>query len=534
MNSMTEVGRKDKRQAILAEAAKLVDRVEHAYGQGEAVHELEQGLFTQLLRLGYQLLEGFFELCGAGDHGAQVALSDGRQVKRLERPHRREYQSVFGVHALERVVYGTREGQKIEYVPLDSQLQLPASKFSYLLQEGDQALAVEQPYGQVSETVERILGFPQSVHSLERMNQEVARSVEAFWAAREPAPVAQGEALVVCSADGKGVVMRREAAEPAAAPAGSEVEGEEAAAAQASGKKMALLGAVYTIAPYVRTPEQVLQALFEPPPSRANPPPRPKPQHKDVRASLARDEQGTMAPSYTGIFSWLAQEQRQRNPTGHQPVVVLMDGQKPLWLAAKHAFEGVAYVEVLDLLHALGYGWDAAKLFYPSRPNEPGQDCVPPQRLAFVKQQAERLLTGQVQTLIRSLRAHACRLSPAHRDQLADIIGYFHRNAARMQYDHYLRAGYPIASGVIEGACRHVVCDRMERAGMRWGMPGANAMLVIHSSFQCRLARRSWFVVSQSMIVPSLRQFNARRRPSGESTIVVPSPNAFPYASIDR
>lgn len=481
MSSMTEAGCKDKRQAILAEAAKLVDRVEQAYGCGEAAHELEQGLFRQLLRLGYQLMEGFFELCGPGDHGAQVALSDGRQVKRLERKHGREYQSVFGLHTLERVVYGTREGQQIEYVPLDRQLQLPASKFSYLLQEWDQALAGEQPYGQVSETVERILGFPQAVHSLERLNQQVAGSVEAFWAAREPAPVAQGEAIVVCSADGKGVVMRREAAEPApTAAAGIEAEGEgEDSAAKAGGKKMALLGAVYTIAPYVRTPEQVLQALFEPPPpgAKANPPPRPKPQNKDVRASLARDEQGTMAPSYTGIFSWLAQEQRQRNPAGHQPVVVLMDGQKALWLGAEHALEGVAYVEVLDLLHALGYVWDAAKLFYPSHPKGPGQDGVPPQRLTFVKQQAARLLTGQGQTLIRSLRARACRLSPAQQEQLADIIGYFHRNAARMQYDHYLHAGYPIASGVIEGACRHVVCDRMERSGMRWGMTGAQAML---------------------------------------------------------
>jgi hypothetical protein len=477
MSSMNEAGLKDKRQAILAEAAKLVDRVEQAYDQGEAMHELEQGLFRQLLRLGYQLVEGFFELCGPGDHGAQVELSDGRQVTRLERKHGREYQSVFGVHALERVVYGTREGQQIEYVPLDSQLQLPASKFSYLLQEWDQALAVEQPYGQVSETVERILGFPQSVHSLERLNQQVASSVEAFWAAREPAPVAQGEAIVTCSADGKGVVMRRESA--AAAPhtaAGIELE-KEATAAKAGGKKMALLGAVYTIAPYVRTPEQVLAALFEPPPPRANPPPRPKPRDKYVRASLARDEQGTMAPSYACIFSWLAQEQRQRNPTGHQPVVVLMDGQKALWLGAQHAFEGVAYVEVLDLLHALGYVWDAAKLFYPNRAKESALDGGQPQRLAFVKQQTERLLTGQVQTLIRSLRAQARRLSPAHRDQLADILGYFQRNAPRMQYDHYLHAGYPIASGVIEGACRHVVCDRMERSGMRWGMPGAQAML---------------------------------------------------------
>jgi len=248
----------------------------------------------------------------------------------------------------------------------------------------------------------------------------------------------------------------------------------------AGGKKMALIGAAYTIAPTVRTPEPVLKALFEAPPSTgAKPPSRPKPLNKYVRASLARDAQDTMAPSYRCIFDGLAEEQRQRNPNGQQRVVVLMDGQKALWHAAEQVLEGVSYVEVLDLMHALGYLWEAAELFYPSRVPGPGSDSVKQQRQGFVKQQAERLLNGQVQTVIRSLRAHAHRLSAAQQERLVDIIGYFDNNAARMQYDQYLQAGYPIASGVIEGACRHVVCDRMERSGMRWVMPGAKAMLAL-------------------------------------------------------
>lgn len=476
MISMNEARWKSNREAILAEASKLVERVEQAYEQGEAVHELERVLFSQLLRLGHQLLEVFFGLCGAGDQGAQVSLRDGRVAKRLAQSHARAYQSVFGVHELERVVYGTREGQKIEYVPLDRQLQLPASKFSYLLQEWDQALAVEQPYGQVNETVERILGFKQSVHSLERINEQLSGSVEGFWATRESAPAAQGEELVVCSADSKGVVMRHGASEVDAVAEGG-AEGEDGEV-KAGGKKMALIGAVYTIAPYHRTPEQVLEALLESAPSQARKPPlRPKPLNKHVRASLARDAKDTMAPSYAGIFGWLADEQRQRNPTGQQPVVVLMDGQKSLWRGAEQAFEGVAYVEVLDLIHALGYVWEAAELFYPGHAKGPGLALLKRQRLKFVKQQAERLLNGQVQTVIRSLGVQSHRLSAAKCEQLADIIGYFSNNAARMQYDHYLQAGYPIASGVIEGACRHIVCDRMERSGMRWVMAGAKAML---------------------------------------------------------
>ena len=58
---------------------------------------------------------------------------------------------------------------------------------------------------------------------------------------------------------------------------------------------------------------------------------------------------------------------------------------------------------------------------------------------------------------------------------------YFETNLARMRYDEYLQAGYPIASGVIEGACRHLIKDRMEQGGMRWTLSGAKAMLNVRA-----------------------------------------------------
>ena len=472
MSSMNEVVKKGNHELVLAEASKLIERVEQAYEQSEAVHELERGLFRQLLELGYQLLELFFSLCGTGDRGAQLQLSDGREVNRLERERERQYQSVFGCHQLQRVVYGSGEGQKIEYAALDQQVQLPASKFSYLLQEWDQALAVEQPYGQVSETMERIFGFRQSVHSLERMNQQLSQSVEPFWEQRPAPALAKDEQLIVCSGDGKGVVIRGAREETP--------EGEPSAAGSPStgdGKKMALIGAVYTIEPYVRTPQQVLEALFSGADSSSKPPTRPKPLAQYVRASFERDGHDKMVPSYACIFSWLDEQQRQRNPTAQQPVIVLMDGQLSLWNAAARAFKGTETVEILDLMHALGYLWDAAELFHPSQSKGPCPDALKQQRLLFVKHQAQRLLNGQVQTLIRSLNARRTRLSAARRETLDDIVGYFRNNAPRMNYDQYLNAGYPIASGVIEGACRHIICDRMERSGMRWVVPGAKAML---------------------------------------------------------
>ena len=165
----------------------LKDYVEQAAQQGVAVHEVEAGIWHRVLQLGHQALGLLFDLVGPGDQGATTTLSDGQEVRRLETPHARVYQSVFGRFELERVVYGSREGQKIEYVPVDTQLQLPESDFSYLLQDWAQSLAVESAYRRVPETLGRILDVHPCVDSLERMNLKMAKQVRPFRESR-PAP----------------------------------------------------------------------------------------------------------------------------------------------------------------------------------------------------------------------------------------------------------------------------------------------------------------------------------------------------------
>jgi hypothetical protein len=106
--------------------------VERAAREGIAAHEAEAGIWHRILQLGHHALGLLFRLVGPGDVGEGVVLPDGQAVRRLDTPHPRVYQSVFGRFELERVVYGTREGQKIAYVPFDTQLQLPDSDFSHI------------------------------------------------------------------------------------------------------------------------------------------------------------------------------------------------------------------------------------------------------------------------------------------------------------------------------------------------------------------------------------------------------------------
>jgi hypothetical protein len=165
----------------------LKSYVERAAKQGLAAHEVEADIWRRVLSLGHQALDLLFQLVGSGDVGESTALPDGHEVRRLEGLHSRTYQSVFGRFEVERTVYGSREGQKIEYVPVDTQLQLPESEFSYLLQDWAQGLAVEQAYRRVPETLGRLLEVKPPVDSLERMNQKMAQSVRGFRESR-PAP----------------------------------------------------------------------------------------------------------------------------------------------------------------------------------------------------------------------------------------------------------------------------------------------------------------------------------------------------------
>jgi hypothetical protein len=379
-------------------------------------------------------------------------------VKRLPQPHARAYQSVFGAYELERYVYGSREGQKLESIPLDVRLQLPESKFSYLLQDWDQSLAVEIPYTEVNKILQRILGLSVSVQSLERTNRSLGQSVESYWDNQVEVEPAQGAQLVVGTADGKGVVMRKSAEEKAVDEPNDQDTYKPACMESKppkshSGKqKMAILGAAYSIEPNPRTPEEVLESLFRTPDGKRpeqTAKPRPKPLCKHLRASLQRDEADTLQPAREEICHWLADEYRQRNPCGTHLQILIMDGEETLWEMGEELQRDGSLIEILDLLHASSYVWKAVQALYPQQPIH--------QQIPLVKERIGRILRGQVQGVMRGFRWQAThqQLSDSQRKPVDKACGYLEKNAHRMHQD-YLAAGYPVASGVIEGACRHM------------------------------------------------------------------------------
>jgi hypothetical protein len=234
---------------------------------------------------------------------------------------------------------------------------------------------------------------------------------------------------------------------------------------KANKKKMAAVGAVYTIEPFVRTADDVIEEVMRKE-ARAR---RPRPQNKRVRAELLVGK--------AALFLWLADEVIRRNPQASKPVIFLSVGEQAL-----HDRQGEYLPEdtvcILDLFHVMERLWKVAWCLFEEKTQKRAAH-------QWVEERLKRLLEGKVDAVIRGLRYQATQrgLKGPKRKTVRDAADYFAGNRDRMKYDAYLAAGYPIGSGVVEGACRHLVKDRMERTGMRWLPSGAQAMLDLRATY---------------------------------------------------
>ena len=478
-----------------------------------------------LMLLGRRFLEEHVAAQGDGDVGPQVS-SDDETLRRSQKPHQRRYLSIFGEVTIMRFVYLPREGQKAEYIPLDACLGLPAGENSYLLEEWQQRFCVKDAFGESVRDLKAILGTGVSVRTAEDMNRRMAEYVPAYGQS-QPAPAPdEEEELLVVTADGKGVVMRRPfeeelhehlenlASANAAAdtcdatlpvePAPPELRGKRqqprsgrrarqaqrreaedarrkharnASSRHADGtkqrkskKQMAYVGAVYTIARFRRTTDDVLDEMAR----SARAKDRPQPQHKRVWAEMTRILHGEPCSGREWLFCSLAWQCQQRDARREKTLICLLDGEHSLWDMQRYWFKRA--VGILDIFHVSERVWEVAHCFHKR-----GGDAA----RSFATHHLRMILDGKVRYVVRNFRSKLseAKLSKEKRETIQAAITYFQNNSDHMHYDQYLAAGYPIGSGVAEGACRHLVKDRMELTGMRWERPGAQAMLHLRAVY---------------------------------------------------
>jgi hypothetical protein len=468
VNSQDEI----KGKSLVELAEQLEASIREAAREGKSLYEVEKDAFGRALQIGHAAIEQLIMLQGDGDLGESVVSVDGRRLQRSEEPALRPLRTVFGEHTIRAYVYAAGAHQAIELRPIDARLSLPSGRCSYFFEEFSQYFCVDQAFGQASQGLAMVLRQEVSVDTLQRINRRMGEHAEGFLDGLPTPPAKEEGELLVFTADGKGVPLVK--ADAQRVPAFDKAE-------RPGNRRMATLAAVYTIDRYPRTPEQIVAALFR---DETGPRPkdRPQPRFKHVTARFTRMRQDPDGEAWESngtieAFAWADEQIDLRRRPG-QKLLRLMDGQASLWDAADNCLSAPPEdtIDILDILHVSSYVWRAAKVFYPHWE----------QREAFARDRLLRVLRGEGLGVIAGLRQMASKrgLKGKRREEIATVCGYFEKHLDRMHYDEYLAAGYPIATGVIEGACRHLVKDRMERSGMRWRLAGAQPMLHVRAVYQ--------------------------------------------------
>ncbi|MHB9856802.1 hypothetical protein [Streptomyces sp. YIM S03343] len=270
---------------------------------------------------------------------------------------------------------------------------------------------------------------------VEDLVRAAAVGVTAFYTARTPHPAPAGTLLVI-SVDGKGIVMRpghlREATAKAAAKARHTFRTRLWTGEKSCRKRMATLAVVHDAEPAIRRPHDIIAAAFD--------------------------------------------QAEARDPEHHQKWVVLIDGathQREL-IQVEAARRDVTVHVVLDIVHVIEKLWAAARCFHTA---------TDPAAEDRVGAKAARILAGDAPGAAHDIRAEADRrhLTDDQRTAADEACRYLENNADFVHYDQALEAGWPIASGAVEGAARHLIADRLDITGSGWTVPGAEAVLTLRA-----------------------------------------------------
>jgi len=429
---------------------------------------------------GRKLLRGLVQL-GLDTQAAgearlpRVTGEDGVPRTRAERGHDRPVVTRLGEVRVRRIAYRSGIKGAGSLFPRDAVLNLPPCGYSWQVQRLAEMFARSGSYEQAREFVLAATGVSVGKRQLEQIVLAAAADAEEFC--QDPARPRDEPALpgagpqgglppLAVSVDAKGVAMRPEArrAETArkARKRPGQAFGKRLGTGQKAGcKRMAETGCVFDVIPQPRVPEQVMgRAPGEPAP--AGP--------QAVNRWYACDITAGRDAAIGKVFD----EAGRRDPGRERTWIALADGDRCQLdqIQAQAAARGVAVTIIIDFIHVIEYLWKAAWCFHPPR-DPAAEDWVTAQGLDILHGR-----TAEVSARIARLaHEHPPRPGGEHAKIIARTLSYLQNKQPFMDYPRALANGWPIATGVIEGACRHLVQDRMGITGARWGLAGAQAML---------------------------------------------------------
>jgi hypothetical protein len=424
--------------------------------------ELERSLKEQGLELLRMLYQAHLDDRGPGAAAGAVEGADG--VKREQAGlHERGLSTLFGEVRVRRIGYGAEGTDSLH--PLDAELNLPREEYSLGLRRKAAEQAATVSFEETVSYLGRETGKAVAKRQVEELVRRAAQDFDAFYATRTPEVQTDTGPLLVISADGKGVVMLpRDLREPTRKKAEQKTHKLEKRLSKGEkrhAKRMATVAAVYTVAPHVRKPEDVVRTLA--PKREKEKTPAPRPENKRVWASLEQTPEQVIEEAF--------REGRRRDPEGEKSWIALVDGNKPQLDILKRLSRRykTRLTIVLDIMHVAGYLWSASLAF---------NDEASAEREEWVSRRLLAVLQGKASHVAAGMRRSATLrgLSAAKRAAVDVCANYLLTYKRYLRYERYLARGFPIATGVIEGACCHLVCKRMD-GHARWSLQGAEAVL---------------------------------------------------------
>lgn len=428
--------------------------------------DVEEWVNTQATELGRRIVQSHLDLRAANEpkHDG-ITGADGVERGAIRRVRSRQIETIFGEVEVSRLGYG--HPGKSSLFPLDAQLNLPERKYSHGLQR---RIAFEVARGSFDSAVEAIAsttGGQVPKLQVEKVAVELTQDFESFYESRGVAAEDTGDPLIL-SCDGKGIVMRKESLRTATRQAAErekrKMKTRLSRGEKSNRKRMATVATVYSIERNPRTPEMIMGLADEQEKGK-----KPRARNKRVWASVAREARTVINEMFDEAF--------RRDPLQSRPWVLLCDGQdqqlKNIWSCIKER-KAESIKLIIDFVHVLEYLWKAAYCFEAE-----GSKAAE----AWVSKRALLILQGKAGHVAGGLRRSATlrQLSSEQRKSVDTCAAYLLKYSHMMRYDKYLARGFPIATGVIEGACRHLIKDRLDITGARWGLEGAESILKLRS-----------------------------------------------------
>ena len=415
----------------------------------------------ELLRL---LLQGYLDKQARDEkRAASVTAADCQARNHVRKGTSRPLTSLFGPVKVTRLGYSQRQASSL--FPLDAQLTLHADRYTDGVRKRIVCDVIDRPYDRAvkhhREKCSGLVGKRQAI----KLTKEVASDFVDFYERRKVSNE-QTDDLLVLSFDGKGVVMLpdglRECTRKSAAKSKNKLQTRLSPGEKKDRKRMAQVATVYTVRPNLRTAESVMNLDNKSNVVKFHPPVR----NKRVFASVERTPEQVIEETFD--------EAIKRDPGSKRRWVIVLDGHPHQLKLVERVMKRkkVKATIVMDFIHVLEYLWKAAYCLH-----EKGSEAAE----AWVCKRALRVLQGQAVNVARGIRQSASKRKLEKRAAMDKCADYLHKNRSRLRYDVALAEGLPIASGVIEGACRHLINDRMDITGARWSLQGAEAVLKLRS-----------------------------------------------------